>query len=332
MKITRVCILGGSGFVGHHLIHKLAAKGIECHILTRQPERHRDLRLVPGVQLFKANIFDLPTLSKHLGPCDGVINLVGILNEGRNPQGFQRAHVGLVDTIVNACLEAGVGRLLHMSALNACQQRGTSRYLCTKGEGESHAHSFGKPDINVTSFRPSVIFGPGDSFFNRFAGLLSMLPVPFPLACPDARFSPVYAGDVAAAFAYALMAPSTYDQRYDLCGPRTFTLEELVRYTADSLGLARSIIRLDDTFSELQAKILGRMPGQPFSHDNYLSMQMDSVCQHNGLLDLGIEPTDVDSIVPLYLGTTVKQQRLAQRRRVGAEQNPDFTSSTQATY
>lgn len=313
MKITRVCILGGSGFVGHQLISTLASKGIQCRILTRRPERHKDLRVLPGVQLFKANIFNQKDLEVHFSECDAVINLVGILNEGSNPEGFQCAHVGLVNTVMDACRETGVSRLLHMSALNASQEHGPSRYLFTKGEGENCAHN--QLEINTTSFRPSVIFGPGDSFFNRFASLLSLLPIPFPLACPDARFAPVYVGDVAHAFSYALMNSNTFGQRYDLCGPRIFTLEQLVRYTADSLGLARSIIGLDNSFSELQAKILGQLPGQPFSHDNYLSMQVDSISPHNSLPDLGIEPTDVDSIVPLYLGTATKQQRLAQQRK-----------------
>ncbi len=317
MKINRVCILGGSGFVGHHLASRLAARGVACLILTRNPERHKALRVLPGVQLLSANIFDTEAMQPHLTGCSAFINLVGILNEGGNKQGFKRAHVDLVDAAVQACRAAGIPRLLQMSALNANQDQGPSRYLFTKGEGENHAHKLSQPDIQVTSFRPSVIFGPGDSFFNRFGDLLSLSPAPFPLACPDARFAPVYVGDVAEAFIRALTDSGTVDQRYELCGPRIFTLEELVRYTARQLGLKRRIIRLSDSASRLQAHILGRMPGQPFSIDNYLSLQVDSVCQRNGLLDLGIQPTDIDEIVPLYLGATQRQQRLSRWRRAG---------------
>ncbi len=309
MKINRVCLLGGSGFVGHHLASRLAARGISSLILTRNPERHKELRVLPGVQLLRANIFDAADLQPHLARCDAFVNLVGILNEGRNPQGFRRAHVELVEAAIQACRTAGIPRLLQMSALNANQDQGPSRYLFTKGEGENLAHKLGPPDIQVTSFRPSVIFGPGDSFFNRFGELLSLSPAPFPLACPDARFAPVYVGDVAEAFIHALTDPATVGQRYGLCGPRVFTLEELVRYTARQLGLKRRIIRLSDGASRLQARILGRLPGQPFSFDNYLSLQVDSVCQHNGLPDLGIRPTDIDEVVPLYLGATRRQQR-----------------------
>ncbi len=315
MKSNRVCILGGSGFVGHHLASRLAARGTPCLILTRNPEQHKELRVLPGVQLQRANIFDTEAIQPHLAGCSAFINLVGILNEGRNQQGFKRAHVDLVDAVVQACRAAGIPRLLQMSALNANQDQGPSRYLFTKGEGENRAHKLGPPDIQVTSFRPSVIFGPGDSFFNRFGDLLSLSPAPFPLACPDALFAPVYVGDVVDAFISALTESRTVDQRYDLCGPRRFTLEELVRYTAQQLGLKRQIIRLSDNASRLQARILGQMPGQPFSLDNYLSLQVDSVCQHNGLPELGIEPTDIDEIVPLYLGITQRQRRFSRWRQ-----------------
>ena len=314
MKINRVCILGGSGFVGHHLACRLARRGIQCRIPSRHPQRHRDLEVLPGVRPVAADIFDPASLKAQFSGCDAVINLVGILNESGDEGGFRRAHVELVDRVVEACKAAGVTRLLHMSALNADRERGPSRYLSTKGEGENHAH--GHPEIRVTSFRPSVIFGPGDSFFNRFAELLSLVPAPFPLACPDARFAPVYVGDVADAFIRALADPATWGRRYDLCGPRIFTLRELVRYSADNLGLARPIIGLGDSASILQARILERLPGQPFSYDNYLSLQVDSLCRHNGLIELGIEPADVDSIVPLYLGARSKQGRLARLRRL----------------
>ncbi len=317
MKISKVCILGGSGFVGRNLISKLVSKGIQSLVLTRSPPQHKDLQVLPGVQLLAANIFDTKTIVPHLAGCDAFINLVGILNEGSNKQGFKQAHVALVDAVIKACRTAGISRLLHMSALNANQDQGPSRYLFTKGEGENLAHKPSHPHINVTSFCPSVIFGANDSFFNRFADLLTLAPIPFPLACPDTRFAPIYVGDVADAFIHTLTHHDTFGRRFNLCGPRVFTLEALVNYTAQQLGLKRKIVRLNDRASRLQAEILGRMPGQPFSIDNYLSLQVDSVCQHNDLLDLGIAPTDINDIVPLYLGLTQRQQRLSRWRQGG---------------
>lgn len=231
--------------------------------------------------------------------CDVVVNLVGILNETAGAT-FRGAHVDLVEEVVKGARQAGIGRYLHMSALNASETNGTSEYLRTKGEGENRAHTLGQPDIGVTSFRPSVIFGPDDSFINRFA-LLLRIPGPFPLACATSRFAPVYIGDVTEAFVRALGDPDTIGQTYELCGPRVFTLEQVVRYIAQHSGRSAGIIKLSDKMSQLQAQILGRLPGKPFSLDNYLSLQTDSVCTKDGLADLGISATDMDSVVPQFL-------------------------------
>lgn len=300
MKTRTVCILGGTGFVGKHLAAHLHNQGIRSRILTRRPERHRELKVLPGLQLSEADIFDLPSLSRNLEGCDALVNLVGILNEtGRNAT-FKHVHVELAEKAVEACREAGVGRLLQMSALHADADAGPSVYLKTKGEAEAVVHG-AEPAISATSFRPSVIFGPGDSFFNRFAALLRLSPGFFPLACPDAKFAPVFVGDVCAAFATALDRRETFGRRYDLCGPQVFTLRELVEYTARRIRLRTRVIGLSDGLSKRQAQIFQHLPGKPFTLDNYLSLQVDSVCPHNGLPDLGITPTHLDAIVPGYL-------------------------------
>jgi NADH dehydrogenase len=312
MKTTSVCILGGTGFVGRHLVNRLAAEGVRCRILTRRPHRHRDVGVARGSTLVEANVHDRAELVRQFAGQDAVVNLVGILNEGGG-ESFRRAHYELPLSVLAACQTAGVPRLLHMSALNADAQRGTSEYLKTKGAAEDYLHA-NAGAVAVTSFRPSVIFGPDDSFFNRFATLLR-IPGPFPLACPKARFAPVYVGDVAEAFARTLDDSATFDQRYDLCGPRVFTLRELVDYTAEAMGQRKPVIELNDALSRLQAKVLGVLPGRPFTMDNYRSMQMDSVCEHDGLGRLGITPTDVDAIVPFVLGQRLPKQRLDSLRR-----------------
>jgi NADH dehydrogenase len=142
-----------------------------------------------------------------------------------------------------------------------------------------------------------VIFGEGDSFFNRFATLLKLAPGLFPLACPDTRFAPVYVGDVVNQFLDALDNPATYGKRIDLCGPETYTLRQLVEYTAELLGLRRKIIGLPDFASRLQAAVMEYLvPGKPFSLDNYHSMQKDNVC-NNGV----IATTSLKAVVPGYL-------------------------------
>jgi NADH dehydrogenase len=191
--------------------------------------------------------------------------------------------------------------LLQMSALNADADSGGSAYLRSKGAGEDLAH--GAAGLTVTSFRPSVIFGRGDSLFNRFASLIDLTLGIMPLACPGARFAPVWVGDVAEAMVRSIDDPRTFGQRLDLCGPRIFTLEGLVEYTAGRMGRKLMLARLNDKASRLQARVLEWVPGKPLSLDNYLSLQTPSVCgEHNGLLELGIHPTDVDAIVPGYLG------------------------------
>jgi NADH dehydrogenase len=316
MSTHRVCILGGSGFVGQHLTARLSAQGIACRIVTRHPQRYRHMQVNPGLELVRAELFDLRSLAEQFSGCDAVINLIGILNERGKQQTFRRLHVELVDLIVDACRSARVPRLLHMSALHANEASGSSHYLRSKGEGENRAHTHGGATMRVTSFRPSIIFGPGDSFFNRFAVLLRYSPPIFPLACAEARFAPVYVEDVTKAFARALDDKTTYGKHYDLCGPKDYSLKELVEYTARVSGLRRLVVALGDLPSRLQASVLGLMPGKPFTLDNYLSLQIDSVCTHNGLTELGIEPQGIETIVPLYLGKAGYRARYDGYRRL----------------
>jgi uncharacterized protein YbjT (DUF2867 family) len=284
MNIEQVCILGGSGFVGHHVSARLTAAGVRCRIVSRHPQRHRDLRVLPGTEVVSGNVMDDEQLKRLLDGCDGVINLVGILNEtGRIDEQFRSVHVELIDRLTEAARTTGAKRFLHMSALNASAGQGSSDYLRSKGEGENQAHTRGHASMKVTSFRPSVIFGPGDSFFNRFAALLRMAPGVFPLACPGARMQPVYVGDVAEAFARALNSRAAWDKHYDLCGPEAFSLRELVTYTAEIIGKPTRVIGLGDFLSRSQARLLQHVPGKPFSYDNYLSLQTDSVCSADGL-------------------------------------------------
>lgn len=287
MKYHRIALIGGSGFVGSHLTHHLRNAGYGCRVLTRHGFRHADLRLSAEVR--EVDPYQPPDLCAALEGCDAVINLVGVLHGGKRGQAFRMAHVQLTETVVEACHQLGIRRLLHMSALHADQAMGSSEYLRSKGEGENRAHTLGKPDIAVTSFRPSVIFGPGDSFLNRFAGVLR-IPGPLPLACWDSRFSPVHVDDVVEAFTRALPRKDTHGEHYDLCGPEIFTLEEIVQLVGLHTDHHKRIIRLPDWAAKLQASVLQHVPGKPFTPDNYLSLQTDSVCAHNGLDDLGITP------------------------------------------
>jgi NADH dehydrogenase len=300
MRTKTICILGGAGFVGQHLVRRLGEAGWQCRVPTRRPHRHRELKLIQHLTLVPVERFDSATLHELLNGCDAVVNLVGILNEDGGTT-FERVHVELVRELTLAAEQAGVQRLIQMSALNADASGGASAYLRSKGAGEDLAHQ--AKGLEVTSVRPSVIFGRGDSFFNRFASLLELTPGLFPLACPDARFAPVWVGDVCEAIARSLDDPGTIGRRYDLCGPRNFSLQELVEHTAHWTGQRCLLIGLNDRASRWQAKLFERLPGKPFTMDNYLSMQTPSVCgEHDGLLELGIHPTGIEIIVPTYLG------------------------------
>ncbi len=315
MNIKTIGILGGTGFVGRHLCLLFSNMGHQVHVISRQPKKHPELQLIPGITIVQGNAYDNSTLEKFFQGLDVVINLVGILNEKRdNGQGFQHAHVELTHRVILACEHAKVPRLLHMSALNA-DKNAASYYLSTKGEAEDWAHRAGKWGLQVTSFRPSVIFGKNDSFFNRFAGLLKLTPLLFPLACANSRFAPVYIGDVGMAFAHALEDPRTIGNRYELCGPKTYTLKELVTYTAQCLQLQRTIIGLPDFVSRLQARMLGLMPTKPFTMDNYRSLQIDSVCTENGFSSLGIKPRSLEAVVPTYLGKERREYQLSNYRQ-----------------
>lgn len=316
MMQQSVSVLGGTGFVGRYLINQLVQKGYRVKVPTRRPYGHRDLGVLSGVELVDVDIHDRHALEQLFQGQSTVINLVGILNEHRDMT-FKKVHVDLVKKIASACQEAGVKRLLHMSALQA-NRRAPSQYLQTKGRAEDYLHTEAGSELAVTSFRPSVIFGPEDSFLNRFASLLKKVPWLFPLACPAARFQPVYVGDVAQAFVTALQDRESYNKRIDLCGPHIYTLESLVAYTAELLQLKRKIIPLPDWVARTQALTMGLMPGKPFSMDNYRSLQIDSVCRQGGTC-----PTALEAIAPTYLGQAGKQQVLQHYRRHAAR---DITS------
>jgi NADH dehydrogenase len=258
------------------------------------------LRVLDTVRLFRADVHDPNTLNRLFDGADAVINLVGILNEtGRNT--FRSAHVGLAEKVVAAAKTTRVSRLLHMSSLAADATAAPSNYLRSKGEAEARVRS-SPPTLGWTIFRPSVIFGAGDSLTNRFAKLLRLSGGFLPLARAGAKFAPVSVEDVTQAFRRALTDNTTIGQTYELCGPESMTLEQLVRLTAAVAGIRCTILRLPDFVARLQGVVMGLLPGKPFSVDNYKSLTIDSICRENGCAKLGIEPKPMLAVLPTYLG------------------------------
>ena len=309
MTQKQITVLGGSGFVGSHLIARFAKAGHYVRVLTRHRERQRHLLVLPTVEVIQADIHHLPVLEYYFSGQDAIVNLVGILNEPRdNGLGFRHAHVDLAEKVVHACLKLGIKRLLHMSALHANAEQGPSYYLRSKGEAQKLVHA--AHDLDVTSFCPSVIFGPGDSFFNNFASLIRFSPGIVPLACPSARFAPVYVGDVVEAMLHSLHDAQTIGQSYNLCGPKIYTLKQLLQYTAQQIHARRLIVGLGQTPSRLMANFFQYMPFfRPITRDNYRSLQIDSICTDAFPAIFGIVPRSIEEIVPTYLGDRAHAQR-----------------------
>jgi uncharacterized protein YbjT (DUF2867 family) len=306
----KIVLVGGSGFLGRYLVRAFAAEGHQSVVLTRARQQARQFLLEKNVLLRRADVHSPEVLAQEFEGADAVVSMAGILNEkGSGGHGFDAVHVKLVEGIVDACRQAGVGRLLHVSALNA--GRGDSHYLRSKGEAEQLLKAAG---LDTTIYQPSVIFGPGDAFFNRFGALLTFSPV-LPLACPEARLQPVYAGDVARAMAATLADPNAIGRTFQLGGPRDYSLIELVRWTATVLGLKRRVVPLPDFMARAQAAVMDFVPGKPFSTDNYLSLQVDNVAPDNAVADFGFAPHSIESVVPIYLGQSLKQQNLAAIRQ-----------------
>jgi NADH dehydrogenase len=311
MKPQRIVILGGTGFVGGHLVPRLHADGHSIKVLSRNREQHRALTVLPRVSVVTVDVDDRAKLRAAIAGADAVVNLVGILTErGGDGSGFRKAHVELTASAIAACESEGVARFVQMSALRAGE--GESRYLKTRGEAERRVEA---SRLAWTIFRPSVIFGRGDGLFFRFASLLRRMPV-LPLARAHAKFAPVHVGDVCEAFARALLHPHTAGHTYELYGPRTIELLELVRWTAELIGKRRWIIPLPDSLGYLQAALGEWLPGKPISRDNFRSLKLDSIGTKDGLAALGIVATPMEVVMPPLLRGENRQRKFDRFREM----------------
>lgn len=296
MAQRHVAVLGGTGFVGRHLVARLLQDGNRVTVLSRGVDAGKRAHKPRGASLIEGDVADTDFLAAVLDDVDAVVNLTGILNEKRdNGEGFERVFVGITESVIAAMQRMGVKRLLQMSALNA--GRGDSHYLQSRGRAEQRVRSSG---LEWTLFRPSVIAGPGDGLFCRFDGLLKFAPV-LPLGRAEAKFQPVWVGDVVEAYARALDEPRSLGQSYDLTGPDVMSLREIVRLAARGRGRHRIVVGLPPALGKLQAEIGEWLPGKPISRDNWRSLQLDSVSFDDGLRRLGIAPTPVEPKLPEIL-------------------------------
>ena len=287
-------IFGGSGFIASELVFKLSDNFREVRVLSRNVEHCKQVKVIKNVDVFLYDPSNISSYTKHLKDSHVVINTVGILNESRKST-FEDTHYNFVKNLVNKSRENNVDKFVHLSALNA-DQNGPSLYLQTKGKADDHISSSNDSKFKTVIFRPSIVFGEKDSFFNRFNNLLRYLPI-FPLACPQSMFSPIYVKDLSSFVAESILTNELDNQTIDITGPKNYSFKDLIEFTLSVTQTKCVVIPLNYTLSYLQA--LGFtyiVPGKIFTIDNFKSLQIDNISS-KGLKG----KTTIEEIVPSYL-------------------------------
>jgi NADH dehydrogenase len=314
MQLRKICVLGGSGFVGSSIVAKLDQDGYAVTVLTRRRESAKHLFLLPNVTVVECNVMDDQALKAALSGADAVVNLIGILHQiGR--ASFDAMHHQLPSRLAKICEATGIKRLIQMSSLQA-DRNASSEYLRSKAAGEAALLAFAQK-LNITIFRPSIIFGRGDSFINLFATLIKFLPVVL-LAKPNAKFQPVWVEDVASCFVASIQNTQTYGQVYELAGPKVYSFRELVQQVMTTLKVKRPIIGLCDKLSYAQAFMMELLPVKLMSRDNVRSMEVDSVSSQPFPPIFGVVPASMEAVIPEYLVDSTLRGKYDSFRSVAA--------------
>ena len=314
MQLRKICVLGGSGFVGSNIVAKLDQDGYAVTVLTRRRESAKHLFLLPNVTVVECNVMDDQALKAALSGADAVVNLIGILHQSGRTS-FDAMHHQLPSRLAKICEATGIKRLIQMSSLQA-DRNAPSEYLRSKAAGEAALLAFAQK-LNITIFRPSIIFGRGDSFINLFATLIKFLPVVL-LAKPNAKFQPVWVEDVASCFVASIQNTQTYGQVYELAGPRVYSFRELVQQVMTTLKVKRPIIGLCDKLSYAQAFMMELLPVKLMSRDNVRSMEVDSVSSQPFPPIFGVVPASLEAVIPEYLVDSTLRGKYDSFRSVAA--------------
>ena len=293
-RLGKVVIFGGSGFIGSDLAMKLAKISSQILVVSRNPEGNKDLKVIPNLKTQPFNLNDDKNIRESLKDCDIAINTIGILNEDHDQNTFNTIQYELVERISLSIKNNGIKRFLHISSLNS-DISASSQYLASKGKAEDYLLNETSKFSRVTIFRPSIVFGENDSFFNRFDKLLKFIPV-FPLACPKSKFQPIYVSDLTDFMISTIDNPDYYNIKIDTVGPKIYTFIELIKLILKITQRKRLIIPLNNILSKIQAHIFQRLPGKIFTIDNYNSLQLDSTSDQGY-----VGHSTVEDIVPKYL-------------------------------
>jgi uncharacterized protein YbjT (DUF2867 family) len=303
MKTTDkvAAVFGGSGFIGRYVVQRLAARGYWVRVATRDPEGAmflRPLGEVGQIVPLYAPLDSEADIARVVEYADAVVNLVGILTERRRGD-FLRIHMEGAGRVARLSAAAGVARLVQISAIGA-DPASRSAYARSKEAGERAVlNSFPRAAI----IRPSIVFGPEDQFFNRFARLAMISPV-MPVIEGATRFQPVYVGDVADAVISAIELPSACGNTYELGGPDIVTFREILTYVLrETHRHHRALVTVPRWLASLQAAILQHLPGKPLTPDQLQMLRHDNLAHEGmpGLVELGVTPTPFRLVVPEYL-------------------------------
>ena len=312
--MKKILILGGTGFVGRHLCEKLAEGDYRATVLTRRRANAKHLQMLPMVDVVEGSAYDAATLTQLLAGHDAVVNLVAILHG--TEAAFDKVHLQLPTTLVQACAAGNLRRLIHVSSLGA-DAAAPAMYQRSKARGEAVLLA---SRLDVSIIRPSVIFGAEDKFLNTFASLQKMFPF-IPLAGSTAKFQPVWVEDVATALVKCIEDKSTIGKTFEACGPEVFTLKQLVQLAGQYSGNDKPVIGLPDALARIQAALMELAPGEPImSRDNLDAMKVDNVSGGvlPGLAALGITPAAISAVVPFYLGAQgLRSGLMAKRKTAG---------------